>query len=105
MDEKSFKKILSEALMPLREDIKDLKQDVGGLKQDVGVLKKDMSMLGEDVDILKGSVINIEQTMASYADSYKINQHNIERVDTRLSSVEENLGIEPSEDLKVPHFS
>lgn len=84
MDEKVFKKILDEALTPLREDVKSLKEDVG---------------------TLKGSVLSIEQTMTSYADSYQINQHNIERVDTRLSTVESNLDIEPPENLKVPHFS
>lgn len=77
MDEQTFKKLLDEALDPTKDDL----------------------------SILKGSVLNIEQTMTSYADSYKINQHNAERVDTRLSTVEDKLGIEPSEDLKVPHFA
>jgi len=84
MDENTFKKLLDEAIKPLAEDIKDLK---------------------EDVTTLKGSVLNIEQTVTAYADSYKINRHNIERLDTRLSTVEENLEIEAPEDLKVPHFS
>lgn len=84
MDDQGFKKILDEALNPIKEDLRDLK---------------------DDVRILKGSVLSIEQTMNSYADSYKINQSNIERVDTRLTIVEEELDIEPPEDLKVPHFS
>ena len=91
MDEKVFKRVLDEALTPLRGDIKSLKEDVSTLKK--------------DVNILKGSVLSIEQTMTSYSDRYEINQHNIERVDTRLSTVEGTLDIEPPEDLKVPHFS
>ena len=91
MDDQVFKKILGEALNPMKEDLKSLKEDVSELK--------------EDVQTLKGSVLNIERTMTSYKDSYKINQHNIERLDTRVSAVEENLGIEPPDDLKVPHFS
>lgn len=43
--------------------------------------------------------------MTSYADSYKLNKHNIERLDTRLSNVEGELNIEPEEELKVPHLS
>ncbi|MCL5784166.1 MAG: hypothetical protein M1142_02325 [Patescibacteria group bacterium] len=84
MDKQGFKNILNEALTPLNDTIKDLK---------------------EDVRVLKSSVLNIEQTVTSYADSYKENQRNIERLDTRLNVVEEELAIEPLENLKVPHFS
>ncbi len=97
MNQNDFKKLLDEAITPLRGDIRDLKVDISVLKEDVETLK-------EDVTTLKGSVLSIEQTMNSYADSYKINQHNIERVDTRLSTVEDELNIEVPEDLKVPHF-
>lgn len=91
MDENSFKKIIDEALAPLKEDVHVLKEDVHGLK--------------EDVQTLKVSVLSLEQTVGSYADSYKINKHNIERLDNRLSTAEEKLNIEPAEDLKVPHFT
>lgn len=84
MDENTLKQLLNKAITPLREDIKELK---------------------EDMSTLKGSVITIEQTITSYADSYKINQHNIERLDTRLSTVEKEANIIVAEDLKVPHFS
>jgi len=85
MDEKSFKKLLEEVIAPLRQDIKELK-DV-------------------QENRLVPSVTETEITLKYYADSYKINQHNIERVDTRLTTVEEELNIEVAEDLKVPHFS
>ena len=98
MDEQAFKKVLNETLTPIREDIKDVKESVNTLKGDINTLKG-------DINTLKGSVLTIEQTMTSYADSYKINQHNIERVDTRLTTVEENLNIDVPEDLKVPHFA
>lgn len=84
MDDRGFKKVLDEALSPIKEDLIDLK---------------------EDVRVLKVSVLTIEQTMTSYADSYKINQHNIERLDTRVLTIEDNLDIEPPENLGVPHFS
>ncbi|MDD2823169.1 MAG: hypothetical protein PHQ59_03735 [Candidatus Daviesbacteria bacterium] len=98
MDENSFKKILDEALTPLREDVHDLKEDVHDLKEDVHDLK-------EDVQTLKVSVLSLEKTVGSYADSYQENQRNINRLDTRLNVVEEELAIEPPEDLKVPHFT
>ena len=69
------------------------------------VLEIALEPLKEDVSTLKETVINIEQTMTSYGDSYKINQLNIERLDTRLSTVEEEMNIEVPEQLKVPNFS
>lgn len=90
MDEQGFKKVLDEALNPLRKDIQGLKENVSDLK--------------EGVDLLKVSVLSLEQTVGSYADSYKENQRNIKRLDTRLNVVEEELSIEPPEDLKIPHF-
>lgn len=88
MDEQTLKKIVreavDEAIEPIKVDVKELKGDM---------------------TTLKGSVLNIEQTMTSYADSYKLNKHNIERLDTRLSNVEGELNIEPEEELKVPHLS
>jgi hypothetical protein len=85
MDEKRFKVLLEEVIAPLRQDIKELK-DI-------------------QENRLVPSVTETELTLKSYADSYQINQHNIERLDTRLTDVEEELNIKVPEDLKVPHFS
>lgn len=54
MDENTLKKLLDEAIAPLREDIKELK-DV-------------------QENRLLPSVTELEVTVNSYADSYKINQ-------------------------------
>lgn len=85
MDEKSFKKMLDQAIAPLRQDIKELK-DV----QENRILPP---------------LAEIETTIKSYADSYKINKLNIERVDSRLVTVGDGLNIDVPEDLKVPHFA
>ncbi len=98
MDEQRFREILDESITPLRQDIKDLKVGVGDLKKDVGSLKR-------DVNTLKVSVLTLEQTVGSYADSYQVNQANIERLDIRMNTVEEELGIDTPEELKVPYFS
>ena len=84
MKSDDFKKLLEEALDPIKETQKKH---------------------GESLENLKGAVISIESKLDAFADSYKINQHNIERVDIRLTTVEENLDIDVPEDLKVPHFS
>lgn len=81
MDEKSFKKLLDEAITPLRQDIEELK-DV-------------------QENRLLPSVTEVEITVKSYADSYKINKGNIERLDERLTAVEDQLEIQPSDQLAI----
>lgn len=85
MDENNFKKILDEALAPVKSDITELKDIVENR--------------------LLPAVTELEVTVKSYADSYKINKHNIERLHTRLITVEDKLDVEVPEELKVPHFS
>lgn len=89
MDEQTLKKVVKEvvdeALEPVKKDLAELKDTVENR--------------------ILPSVTETELTLKSYADSYKINQHNIERVDTRLIAVEEKLEIDVPEDLKVPHFT
>lgn len=91
MDEQAFKKLLNEALVPITQQLEDLET---GQKRIV-----------EKLDANTESVVTIEKEIKAYADSYKENQRNIERLDTRLSAVEGELSIEPSVDLKVPHFA
>lgn len=87
MDKQSFKKLLDDALEPMRSDIKIIKKGLESVKENVENVRE-----VQEKRVLP-SVIETEVTVKSYADSYKINQHNIERVDTRL------------EDLRVPHFT
>lgn len=77
MNHDDFKKLLEEALEPIKQN----------------------------QESHSAALINIESKLDAFADSYKTNQHNIERLDTRLSNVENHLEIDVSEDLKVPHFS
>lgn len=81
MDENTFKKLLDEAITPLRDDIKELK-DV-------------------QENRLLPSVTELEVTVKSYADAYKVNKGNIERLDERLTTVEDELEIRPSDQLAI----
>lgn len=76
MDEKSFKKLLDEAINPVNESLDSLNKSVDSLKKDVNELKDVQE------NRLLPSIVELETTVKSYADSYKINKHN-----------------------KVPHFS
>lgn len=69
------------------------------------IIKDQLSVINSKIDTHSASLANIESSIEAYSDMYKINQVNIERVDTRVSTIENNLDITPPEDLKVPHFS
>lgn len=120
MDEKSFKKLLNESLVPIQKDLTELKQAQGIMKQSQDGMMQAQNKMNQTQDKMMRaqekiqdtldnrvipSITETEMTVKSYADSYKENQHNIERVDTRLTAVEENIGIETPEHLKVPHFA
>lgn len=47
-------------------------------------------------------LIYVETTVKSYADQYVANEDHIGRLDKRLNTVEENLGIHPSQELTIP---
>lgn len=83
-----------------------MRGDIKGIQGDIKEIKK---VQAEHTDLFENRVIpsitETEITIKSYADSYKLNKHNIERLATKLSTVEENLNIEPEEELKVPHLS
>lgn len=116
MDENKLKAIVEEAINkavdPINESLKEVKQT---LQDHTTILQKHTRILDEHTRILEehtttlenhsGALVRIESVLEGYADSYKINQHNIERVDTRLTTAEEKLNIVVPEDLKVPHFS
>jgi hypothetical protein len=89
MDEQTLKRVLNEVLEPVLEPI-----------------RKDLAEVKDTLETrMLPSVTETENTLKSYADSYKINRDNIERLDTRVTTVEDNLNIDPPEELKVPHFS
>jgi hypothetical protein len=99
MDEQTLKRLLGEALDPLKKDLVEVKKTQDEMKGAIDEIKDT-----QDNRVLP-SVTATELTLKSYSDSYKINRHNIERLDDRLTTAEDQLGITPPEHLKVPHFS
>lgn len=98
MDDNDLKKIadlvderINKALEPVKQQLED--PDTG------------LKRISRKLDANTESVVTIEREIKAYADSYKENQRNIERLDIRLNTVEEELSIEPPEDLRVPHFA
>lgn len=111
-DLKKLRALIKEEIRPVKEIVEIIKKKVDNQElhihvttENVRSVKEQQSVINEKLDSHSASLVSIESKLDSYADSYKINRHNIERVDTRLSAVEDELNIEVPEDLKVPHFA
>ena len=87
------------------ENVRRIKEQQSLMNEKVDDLRKGLEIIDESVSANTASLIEIERTLESYAESYQINQLNIERLDSRLSVAENKLDIESPEDLKVPHFA
>lgn len=75
MNQDDFKKILEEALNPIKETQKEHTRTL---------------------ESLQVSVVTIESTINAFGDMYKINDSNIRKMEKRLETVEEDA------DIKVP---
>ncbi len=80
MNSDDFKKLLDESLKPIQKDLKEVK---------------------ETLQTHSGALVRIESVLEGYADAYKVNKKNIERLDDRLITVEDQLEIHPSDQLAI----
>lgn len=96
---------IKELLEIIREKVDKLEMFQHVTSEQVRTIKDQMSVVNRKLDTHSASLVSIESKLDTYGDMYKINQHNIERLDTRLGVAEDKLEIEPPEDLKVPHFA
>lgn len=110
MTNDDFKKLLDEAVKPVNKRLDELGKGLGGVKQDLSVVKEDLSNVKQDQADLRKLIeervlpplIYIETTVKGYADQYVTNEDHIGRLQKRLTTVEENLGIQPPQELTIP---
>ncbi len=95
MNQDDFKKLLEESIKPLQDDLGEVKKDLVELKQDLKQVKDT-----QENQVLP-SVITTETTTKGYADAYKTNKANIERLDNRVTKLEDQTGIIPSPDFAI----
>lgn len=84
MTNDDFKKLLDEAIKPLKKEQTELRKIIE--------------------ERVLPPVVYIEATVKSYADRYVTNEDHIGRLDKRLKAVEDNLGIQPPQELTIPSF-
>ena len=116
MNQDDFKKLLDESLKPIQTGLNEVRQDVSTLKEDVSTLKEDVLKVKEDLQEVKDTqeshtemlekrilppLIYVETTVKGYADAYKTNKANIERMDDRVTKLEDTAGIIPPPELAI----
>lgn len=72
------------------------------IKEEVtSIVKRELEPIKESLQTHSGALVRIESVLEGYADAYKVNKSNIERLDERLSTVEGQLEIQPSDQLVI----
>lgn len=103
MNQDNFKKLLEESLKPLQIGLDEVRQGLGEVKKDLEQVKK---VQDEHTEIIEKRIlpplVYIETTVKSYADRYVTNEDHIRRLDKRLDTVEDELGIQPPQELTIP---
>lgn len=89
-------------------DMMDIRQtgqsaSISLMKDQQSVMNKKLDELQESVDANTASLIEVEATLKGYGDMYKINGHNIKRLNKRLKKVESKLEIYPPQELFIPN--
>ena len=95
MTNDDFKKLLDEALEPIKERQESQSTDLVSITSDLANIKTKL-------DSHSAALISIESKLNAYGDMYKINEDHIKRLDKRLNIVEENQSIQPQEELSIP---
>lgn len=81
MNQEDFKKLLDEALEPIKQKQENQSSALSSIKD-----KQESHSV---------ALISIESKLDAYGDMYKINNSNAKRLEKRVETLEENAGITP----------
>ncbi len=110
MTNDNFKKLLDEAIKPLKEGQEELRKELAGFKTELAGFKTELTGFKTELTKIKDTIetrvlpplVYVETTVKSYADRYVTNEDHIGRLQKRVSTVEDKLGIIPPQDLTIP---
>lgn len=69
------------------------------IKEEIRPVKEQQSIMNEKLDQHTESLVQIETTVKSYSDMYKMNDDNVRKIQKRVEKLEKKSGIEPSPEL------
>lgn len=101
----SHRSVQEATIYLMKDQLSVMNKKLDGIQESVELLDARTGKMQLSLDANTASLVEIEKTLGGYKESYQQNQRNIERLDIRLNTAEEELAIEPPEDLKVPHFA
>ena len=87
MNKDEFKKLLEEALEPIKE-----KQESHSTE---------LANIGNKLESHSAALVNIESKLDAYGDMYKINNSNAKKLEERIETLEENANITPPPELTL----
>lgn len=115
MTDTSFKK-LEKLIDSVKEVVEITKHKVEGIELvqsvtngQVRMIKDQQSVMNKKLDELKDvqeerllpSVVTIENTIKTYSDMYKLNNDNMKKLEIRVETLEDSVGIEPPPELTL----
>lgn len=101
MNQDDFRKLLDEALEPIKKQLGDPNTGLVALNQKIEDPDSGLPALNGRMDANTAAIIELESTIKGYADAYKTNKANIERLDDRVTKLEDRAGIVPPPEYTI----
>ena len=100
MSEEDFKRLLEDSLKPIRQEQTELRKF---MEESLKPIREEQVELRKIIEErVLPPVIYVETTVKSYADRYVTNEDHIGRLQKRVGTVEDKLGIQPPQELTIP---
>ncbi len=94
MNQDDSKKILDKVL-------ESINKRFDGIEEQLNDSDSGLPALNRRMDVNTEAIVELESTIKGYADAYKTNKVNIERLDDRVSKLEDNSGIIPPPEFAI----
>lgn len=114
-DLKKIRELIKEELRSTKDLVEMIKKKtdsqeffVSAAAENVRRIKEQQSLMNEKLDEIKevidqhtGALVTIENTIKIYGDMYKLNNDNMKRLEKRLETLEDHVGIKPPPELTL----
>ena|SRR3989344_1648405 len=105
MNQDDFKKLLDEALEPIKQKQDNHTTELTNLASKLDSHSTDLANIKDKLDSHTGALVSIESKLDAYGDMYKINDSNVRKVEKRLETLEANADITPPSEFTLAEVS